>query len=55
VSAPPGQVTDIGAEAVNVALAGGTLIVKKIRGDGGKIAAAEYCKHASLKVGDRLG
>jgi methionyl-tRNA formyltransferase len=55
VPAAPGQITDIGAEAVNVALAGGTLIVKKIRGDGGKIAAAEYCKQANLSVGDRLG
>lgn len=55
VPAAPGQITEIGAEAVNVALAGGTLIVKKARGDGGKIAAAEYAKQANLSVGDRLG
>jgi methionyl-tRNA formyltransferase len=55
VAAAPGQITDIGVEAVNVALSGGTLIVKRLRGDGGKIAAAEYAKHADLSVGDRLG
>jgi methionyl-tRNA formyltransferase len=55
VPAAPGQITDIGAEAVNVALAGGALIVKRLRGDGGKIAAADYAKQANLSVGDRLG
>ena len=53
--AAPGHITGIGAEDVNVALAGGTLIVKKVRADGGKIAAAEYSKQANLSVGDRLG
>lgn len=52
--ARPGQVTAIGAENVSIALAGGTLTVKRMRGDGAKVAAAEYAKQASLQVGDRL-
>lgn len=55
VAAEPGHIMDIGVEAVDVALAGGTLIVKRLRGDGGKIAAAEYAQQANLSVGDRLG
>jgi len=54
-AAPAGQVTAIGAEEINVALHGGTLIVKKMRGEGGKISAAEFAKQSGLKTGDRLG
>lgn len=53
--AAPGEVTHIDAEEIGVALSGGTLIVKKMRGEGGKIAATEFSKQADLKVGDRLG
>jgi methionyl-tRNA formyltransferase len=53
--AAPGEVTHIDAEEIGVALSGGTLIVKKMRGEGGKIAATEFAKQADLKVGDRLG
>jgi methionyl-tRNA formyltransferase len=55
VAASPGQIIRIGAEDVDVALAGGTLIVKKVRADGGKMAAAEYSRQANASVGDRLG
>jgi methionyl-tRNA formyltransferase len=54
-SAPAGQVTGIGAEDINVALNGGTLTVKKVRGEGGKISAAEFAKEAQLKVDAQLG
>jgi len=54
-TAPAGQVTGIGAEDFTVALNGGTLTVKKARGDGAKISGAEFVKEAGLKVGDRLG
>lgn len=54
-SAARGEVTNIGTEEISVALAGGTLIVKRMRGEGGKIAATEFAKQADLKVGDRLG
>ena len=54
-SAAAGQVTGIGAEEITVALNGGTLTVKKLRGEGAKISGAEFAKQADLKVGDRLG
>ena len=54
-SAPAGQVTDIGAEEFTVALNGGTLTVKKARGDGAKISGGEFAKDVGLKAGERLG
>jgi methionyl-tRNA formyltransferase len=54
-SAPAGQVTGIGAEEITIALNGGTLTVKKLRGEGAKISGAECAKQVDLKVGDRLG
>jgi len=54
-AAAPGEVVGIGAEEINVAVTGGTLIVKKMRGDGGKISAAEFAKQAGLQIGSRLG
>lgn len=52
---PAGQVTGIGAEEITIALKGGTLTVKKVRGDGAKVSGAEFAEQADLKVGDRLG
>lgn len=54
-SAPAGQVTAIGAEDITIALNGGTLTAKKLRGEGAKISGAEFSKQAGLKAGDRLG
>ena len=54
-SAPAGQVTAIGADDISVALNGGTLMVKKMRGEGAKMSAVEFAKQVDLKVGDRLG
>lgn len=54
-SAPAGQITEIGAEDVSIALNGGTLTVKRMRGEGAKISGAEFAKQAGLKAGDRLG
>jgi methionyl-tRNA formyltransferase len=51
---PAGQLTGIGAEEITIALNGGTLTVKKIRGEGAKVSGAEFAKQAELKVGDRL-
>ena len=53
-SAPAGQLTEIGAEEITIALNGGTLTVKRMRGEGAKISAAEFAKQVNLKVGDRL-
>jgi methionyl-tRNA formyltransferase len=55
VSIAPATITAIDGESLNVALKGGTLVVKKMRGDVGKIAAAEFARQAALKVGDKLG
>ena len=52
---PAGQVTGIGAEEITIALNGGTLTVKRMRGEGAKISGAEFAKQVDLKVGDRLG
>jgi len=54
-SPPAGQITAVGAADIAIALNGGTLTVKRMRGDGGKISAAEFAKQVDLKVGDRLG
>jgi len=54
-SAAPGEITNIGTEKINIALAGGTLIVKKMRGEGAKVSGAEFAKQADLKIGERLG
>jgi len=54
-SAPAGQVTGIGAEEITIALNGGTLTVKKARGEGAKVSGAELAKQIELKVGDHLG
>lgn len=52
---PAGQVTGIGAEEFTVALNGGTLAVKKARGDGAKVSGAEFAKQTGLSAGDQLG
>ena len=54
-SAPSGQVIGIAGEEITVALNGGTLTVKKVRGEGAKVNAAEFAKQVGLKVGDQLG
>jgi methionyl-tRNA formyltransferase len=53
--APAGQVTAIGTEELSIALNGGTLNVKKVRGDGAKVSAAEFAAQAQLTLGARLG
>jgi methionyl-tRNA formyltransferase len=50
-----GQVTAIGAEEITVVLNGGTLTVKRMRGEGAKVSATQFAKDANLQVGDRLG
>ena len=53
-TAAPGQVVEIGEESMSVAVPGGTIIAKRVRGEGGKIAAAEFAKQAGLGVGAQL-
>ena len=54
-SAPAGQVTGIGAQEFVVAVSGGSLTVKKARGEGAKVSGAEFAKQAALTVGAQLG
>jgi methionyl-tRNA formyltransferase len=54
-SAAAGQVAGIGGEEITVALNGGTLTVKRMRGEGAKLSGAEFAKQVDLKVGDRFG
>jgi methionyl-tRNA formyltransferase len=54
-SVAPGQVTGIGSEEITIALDGGTLNLRRVRGEGGKISAGEFAKQANLKISDRLG
>jgi methionyl-tRNA formyltransferase len=54
-SPAPGQIIGSGSEEITIALNGGTLTVKRMRGDGTKISASDFAKQVNLKVGDRLG
>jgi methionyl-tRNA formyltransferase len=54
-SAAPGQVVHVGMEDVRLALLGATLIVKRMRGENGKISAAEFAQQSGLQPGNRLG
>jgi len=53
-TASPGQILEISAESMRVAVPGGVLLATKVRGEGGKIAAAEFAKQAGLSVGAQL-
>lgn len=53
-TAQPGQVVFIDGETLGIAAPGGTIIAKKARGEGGKVAAAEFAKQVSLSVGSRF-
>ena len=53
--ATPGQVVALGDGTVSIALNGGTIVAKKLRGEPGKIAADELAGHIGLEVGSQLG
>jgi len=53
-TAVPGQVVAIGQEELHIAVPGGVLLAKKVRGEGGKVAGAEFAKQAGLGVGAQL-
>lgn len=54
-TAVSGEVVHIGTDEIGIALPGGTLMVKRMRGENGKISAAEFAKQAGLQNGARLG
>jgi methionyl-tRNA formyltransferase len=53
-SVASGQILEIGAEEISIAAPGGVIVAKKVRGEGGKIAAAEFAKQSRINVGSRL-
>lgn len=53
--ASPGEIVEIGEESISVAALGGEIMAKKLRGEGGKVAAAECARQSGLQVGNRLG
>jgi methionyl-tRNA formyltransferase len=53
-TATPGQVVEIGQEELSVAVPGGVIVAKKVRGEGGKVSGAEFAKQAGIEVGAQL-
>ena len=52
----PGEVVDVSADGIAVAAAGGGILVKRVRAEGGqKVAAGEFATEAGLAKGERLG
>lgn len=55
-SGAPGTVLAAGADGIAIAAAGGAILAKRVRGEGGeKVKAGDYAAEAGLKEGDRLG
>ena len=54
-TAESGEVVHIGTDEIGIALPGGTLIVKRMRGESGKISAGEFAKQVGLQTGSRFG
>jgi methionyl-tRNA formyltransferase len=48
------EITAVGAEEITIALNGGTLVIRRIRGESAKIPAAEFARQAGWAVGMRL-
>ncbi|HEX2230220.1 MAG TPA: methionyl-tRNA formyltransferase [Candidatus Binatia bacterium] len=53
-SAAPGEVINIGRDEIVLALRGGTLTIKRMRANAGKITAAELAQQLGLQVGSRF-
>lgn len=53
-TATPGQVVEIGKEELSIAVPGGIVVAKKVRGEGGKVSGAEFAQQTGLEVGAQL-
>ena len=54
--AAPGTIIDVSAEGMQVATGDGSVVVKRVRPQGGaKVAASEWASEASVTAGGRLG
>lgn len=51
----PGEVLSVDDEGFVVAAGEGSIRIKRVRADAGKIAAAEYAQSSGISVGDKLG
>ncbi|MDP7547832.1 MAG: methionyl-tRNA formyltransferase, partial [Alphaproteobacteria bacterium] len=51
----PGEIMAIGGDGIEVAAGDGRILVKRVRGEGQKVAAAEYAAETGLGPGMRLG
>ena len=52
----PGTVFDVSAEGIEIAAGEGSVVVKRVRAQGGaKVAASEWAADAGVRVGERLG
>lgn len=52
----PGQIVEIGPEAIVVAAADGQVVIKRVRYDGGdKVPVSQFLEGVNIKVGDAFG
>ncbi len=51
----PGEVMAIGENGIEVAAGDGRILVRRVRGEGQKMAAADYAAETGLRTGTRLG
>lgn len=51
----PGEVITVGDQGFEVAAATGSIKIKRVRADAGKIAASDYAKQAAMRPGTILG
>ncbi len=51
----PGEIMAIGGEGFEVAAGDGRILVKRVRGEGQKLSAADYAAATGLGIGMRLG
>lgn len=55
-SGKPGEILDISEDGMTVACGSdGSIVIKRVRGDGAKVPAHEYAAEKGLKAGDVLG
>jgi len=52
--AEPGTITQVSDEGVDIAVNGGSIRIGRVRGDGGKVGAAEWAKETGAKEGERF-
>ena len=51
----PGEIMAIGGDGIEVATGDGRILVGRVRGEGQKVAAADYAAETGLGTGMRLG